>query len=86
MKRNVVTILLVIAVLLAFFVGRIVGFSVRRVLERTGYWEGDNSAHITERVMKVDIRGNVISVVSEKEFTVQNVSLERWITDDLYNY
>ena len=86
MKKNVVTILLVIVVLLAFFVGRIVGFSVRRVLERTGYWEGDNSAHITERVMKVDLIGNVTNVISEKEFTVQNVSLERWLADDLYSY
>lgn len=83
MKKNVVTILLVIATLLTLFVGRLAVYN--RVKERTGYLQ-DGTAHITERVMKVDLIGNVTSVVSEKEFTVKNVSLSRWLTDDLYSY
>lgn len=84
MKKNVVTILLVIATLLTLFVGRLA--ITNRVKERTGYLQGDGTAHITERVMEIDLRGNVISVVSEKEYTIQSVSLERWITGDLYSY
>jgi hypothetical protein len=84
MKRNAITILLVIATLLTLFVGRLAVYN--RIIERTGYLQGDGTAHITERVMEIDLRGNVTNVISEKEFTVQNVSLERWITDDLYSY
>lgn len=84
MKKNVVTILLVIATLLTLFVGRLVVYN--RVKERTGYLQGDGTAHITERVMEIDLRGNVTNVISEKEYTIQNVSLERWITGDLYSY
>lgn len=84
MKKIIVTIMLVIATLSTLFVVRLVAYN--RVKERTGYLQGDGTVHITERVMEIDLRGNAINVVSEKEFTVQNVSLERWLTDDIYSY
>lgn len=84
MRKNWMIILAVFVTLLVMFVTRATIFN--KVIERSGYWQGDNTAHITERVMKVDLRGRVISTISEKEFTVKNVSFPKYLNDDIYSY